>query len=193
MEKYDWSGDSIPEIDVHSAKKHEVLKEYLRKYVLIVGGRPVQRKSLKLTLVDAFCGGGLYSSPGGGLHYGSPLVFLSSTEQAAAILRTSNPKYQFAPNYIFIDKDHSCINFLRQLLIEKGYENNFGKTIFLDCAPFESIYQSIVKRIISRKGSARRCIFLLDQYGYIDVPLKILRYIFANLPKAEIILTIAVD
>lgn len=54
---------------------------------------------------------------------------------------------------------------------------------------------AIVNQIQSRKTRQRawRCIFLLDQYGYKDVPFESLRYIFRSLPKAEVILTFATD
>ena len=83
MGKYFWGDGHIPTIDVHSTKKHEVLREYLRQYILIVGGSPIQRKSLTLSLIDGFAGGGLYRMSNDQLHQGSPLIFLRSTEEAS--------------------------------------------------------------------------------------------------------------
>lgn len=48
-------------------------------------------------------------------------------------------------------------------------------------------------QFIQKKGRAGRSIFLLDQYGYRDVPFRLLQQIFSTLEGAEVILTFAVD
>ena len=47
MKKYCWEDGEIPEIEAHSMKKHEVLREYLLQYIKIVGGANVFQKKLK--------------------------------------------------------------------------------------------------------------------------------------------------
>lgn len=187
-DKYIWTKDSIPEIDVHSVKKHDVLREYLKQYILIVGGFPIQRKTLKITFIDAFSGGGIYEIPGGGVRHGSPLVFLTATKEAAFRLSQEKP-FELKPNYIFLEKKKNNISFLRSLLGQEGYGREIDKTIFLKQGLFNQNVEYLIKHICRRKGPARRCIFFLDQYGYSDVPLLSINRIFSNLPNAEIILT----
>jgi len=117
--KYIWSEDNIPQIDVHSTKKHDVLREYLKQYILIVGGHPFQRSSLSITFVDAFSGGGIYEKPGGGIYYGSPLIFLESTNEAASYL-SSRKNFKLNAHYIFLDKQKTYLDFLKNVLIESS-------------------------------------------------------------------------
>ena len=191
--KYIWCEDKIPQIDVHSTKKHDVLREYLNQYIRIVGGNPFQRSSLSITFVDAFSGGGIYEKPGGGLYPGSPLIFLESTREAAAYLSERNGNFQLNAHYIFLDKQRTYLEFLKNLLTERGYKKQFEHSIFFRNGRFEQHVDDIINHIYARKGTARRCIFLLDQYGYTDVPLHSIYKIFSRLPKAEILLTFYVD
>jgi len=190
--KYIWSEDNIPQIDVHSTKKHDVLREYLKQYIFIVGGHPFQRSSLSITFVDAFSGGGIYEKPGGGIYYGSPLIFLESTNEAASYL-SGRKNFKLNAHYIFLDKQKTYLDFLKNVLIERGYKSQFDQTIFFRNGIFEQHVDDIINHIYKRKGTARRCIFLLDQYGYTDVPLHSIYKIFSRLPKSEIILTFYVD
>ncbi len=130
MGKYFWGNGHIPTIDVHSTKKHEVLREYLRRYILIVGGSPIQRKSLTLSLIDGFAGGGLYKMSNDQLHQGSPLIFLRSTEEASFQL-SQDREFTLNAEYFFVEKEKPFLNFLRKLLIEEGYKNRIDKNIFL--------------------------------------------------------------
>lgn len=191
-EKYIWKDDNIPVIDVHSIKKHDVLREYLKQYIMIVGGFPIQRKQLKITFIDGFSGGGVYENPAGGLHYGSPLIFLKATEEAAFQLSQDKP-FELDANYFFLEKKKKNLAFLGSFLEQEGYKDRINKTIFLKAGLFNQNINFLINQIYSRKGSARRCLFFLDQYGYSDIPLSSIMKIFANLPNAEVILTFYVD
>ena len=57
---------------------------------------------------------------------------------------------------------------------------------------FEDRYESITSDILA-KARAGRSIFLLDQFGYNQVPLSVCRRILETLPRSEIILTFAID
>lgn len=186
-----WGNGHIPTIDVHSTKKHDVLREYLRQYILIVGGSPFQRKSLTLTLVDGFAGGGLYKAHNGILYDGSPLIFLKATEEAAFQLSIER-EFKLHAEYFFIEKQKEFLSFLRDVLIEQGYKNRIGKNIFLINGTFEDNIDTVIKEI-QRRGRKWRSIFLLDQYGYSAVTIQTLRNIFFRLPQAEVLLTFAVD
>ena len=191
MEKYFWGDGHIPTIDVHSTKKHEVLREYLRQYILIVGGSPIQRKSLTLSLIDGFAGGGLYKMSNDQVHQGSPLIFLRSTEEASFQL-SQDREFTLNAEYFFVEKEKPFLNFLRKLLIDEGYKNRIDKNIFLIKGTFEENITEIIAAI-QKRGRKWRSIFLLDQYGYSDVTIATLKNIFLQLPQAEVILTFAVD
>ena len=57
---------------------------------------------------------------------------------------------------------------------------------------FEEKYNAIIKEIVKLKAQ-KRCIFLLDQYGYTDVTFSCLNSIAQQLGRAEVILNFAVD
>lgn len=194
MKKYEW-GNDIPTIEAHSMKKHQVLREYLREYIRVVGRSHPGQNSLTLTLIDGFAGGGIYKHPASNtLHEGSPLIFLRTAEEAEMLLSAERPDHPFTLNsrFVFVEKDIKILNFLRNTLVDQGYERQFDERIFLMGGEFEGKIDDIIK-LIKLKGRAWRCIFLLDQYGYSDVTLATLRKIFTALPNAEVILTVSVD
>ncbi|MFJ1284466.1 three-Cys-motif partner protein TcmP, partial [Acinetobacter baumannii] len=50
-----------------------------------------------------------------------------------------------------------------------------------------------IQRCHDRSPRSGRALFVLDQYGYSDVPMHCLRDIFAKLKHAEVILTFYID
>ena len=55
MAKYEaWENGELPCIESHSQRKHDVVREYLKQYIRVVGGRNFHRRSLTLTLIDGF-------------------------------------------------------------------------------------------------------------------------------------------
>jgi hypothetical protein len=77
--------------------------------------------------------------------------------------------------------------------MDLGYGQRIDKDIFLQCGVFQFHIDEVIAHIKKRRGKAGRCIFLLDQYGWSDVPIFLLQKIFRSLPGAEVILTFAVD
>jgi three-Cys-motif partner protein len=66
---YDWDGGA--ELEVHTKKKHSILREYFRQYLIIRCQLPQQEK-FRLAIVDGFSGAGLYKCG----NFGSPLIFV---------------------------------------------------------------------------------------------------------------------
>ena len=57
---YDWRiGESPPLLGEHSIAKHEIFEQYLGIYIERLTRTPSQTM-LNLTVVDGFCGGGVY-------------------------------------------------------------------------------------------------------------------------------------
>lgn len=78
---YEWRiGDSLPELGDHSLAKHEIFERYVRIYIERLTRNPSQ-DMLNLTLVDGFCGGGIYAR-GQTKEEGSPLRLLRAVEEA---------------------------------------------------------------------------------------------------------------
>ncbi len=188
--KYEWAvGQTPPDLDRHSIAKHNVLRDYLQLYVQVLTVNP-RRDRLSLTLVDGFCGGGLYSGPGRELRQGSPLIMLESMAAAETLARASRKKeFYLDAEYYFVDEDRSACEHLRHVIGRSQYTNAAAHVIN---GKFDSHLPTIIDRI-QRRGTAHRCIFVLDQYGYKETPLALLRHIFQCLPHAEVILTFATD
>lgn len=192
---YQWPADGKPAvIQQHSVAKHDVLRTYLIDYIQTLVVSP-QQDELRLTLVDGFAGGGIY------VHdvtrqtmYGSPFAFLRSAEAAAEILNRSRQKpLQMNIDYFFVELDGNAHASLKRTLTEQGYGPRLGQDIHLFNSAFERQSASILQFIAKKSPRSGRSIFLLDQYGYADVPTVQIRDIFQALPAAEVILTFNVD
>jgi len=150
-----------------------------------------------LTLIDGFAGGGLYlNSQDNSPYPGSPLRLIKTAEAAAAAVNVKRQEggvrtqFTLRAEYFFIEKKQSNYEYLSRYLSEQGLSSRFNSDIFLLHGKFTERLNEIIARISKRK---RRCIFLLDQYGYSNVPFGAIRTIFSRLPNAEIILTFATD
>ncbi len=193
MAKYEaWENGELPCIESHSQRKHDVVREYLKQYIRVVGGRSFHRSTLTLTLVDGFAGGGLYTTPDGLLHLGSPLILLDTAYEIEAELKLQK-QFTLDAQFVFIEKNGNVLDYLRKTLTSRQYGKQIGTRIHLLDREFESNADKVTQFILKRKDRAHRCIFLLDQYGYNQVAIKRLSQIFTELPNAEIILTFAVD
>ena len=190
---YDWSaGPDV--IQQHSIAKHRILQSYLAAYFQTLVSSPNQ-DVLRLTLVDGFAGGGLYyHSDTQELVKGSPFIFLEATKEAEFLINKDRRKpVQLEVSYFFIEADRNAHLHLDKVLREDGYGSALGTTIHLKQSRFQDEADSIIQFIKRKSPRNGRSIFVLDQYGYKDVPTPIIKKIFANLPSAEVILTFGVD
>lgn len=190
--KYHWRpGGNLPELGRHSVAKHDIYERYLERYIDTVT-RNHSQTNLNLTIVDGFCGGGLYMLDGARAD-GSPLRMLSVVEAAQRKLAEARSRgFNIKCEFVFIDQNRDHQAFLRELLIERGYGGRIGKDIRLVHSSFEDAAPSVVQRIRSR-GTAHRSLFFIDQYGWSSVRLATIRKIMAELENPEVILTFMVD
>jgi len=192
---YDWCDiDNPPLIEEHSVAKHQVLQFYLERYLKVMAANP-RRDSVKIHLIDGFAGGGKYRHETTGiLHDGSPLIFLKTIESSEQEIQATRKKqFRIHAHYYFVEKQAKIFTFLQKTLARENYKNQIGKTITLVKGTFVDVLPKLLSDI---KSSSRkpRSIFLLDQYGYTDVPFQTLQLIFATLPNtAEVLLTYAYD
>lgn len=190
---FEWTlGLPPPRLQSHSAAKHRLIKNYLERYfntVTVVG-----MDQLQISLIDGFCGGGVFENSEGEKVPGTPMIMLQSVKDAEAqINQKLQKKITINAKYYFIDKSESAINYLKNEIQDTEFAHQVIDTsIHLRNGKFEEEYEKIIKDILSR-APAGRSIFLLDQCGYGQVPLLICRNILRLLPKSEIILTFAID
>ncbi|MEQ1705253.1 MAG: three-Cys-motif partner protein TcmP [Rickettsiales bacterium] len=188
---YDWANSRSPPIlQSHSLIKHAIIEDYIELYVrnFIATSSP---NSLKITIIDGFSGGGVYRVNGSKkLYFGSPFIFLKIIQKIEKEIKNkTGKKYYIDVVYYFIDKSKDALDFLRKQLHKNGYGKLIGEHIFLLNGSFSNILSGLTEIIKHRNG---RVLFLLDQYGYKDVPLHIIKNIFINFYNAEVLLTFAV-
>ncbi|UIF90059.1 three-Cys-motif partner protein TcmP [Cupriavidus sp. UYPR2.512] len=191
---YDWSNGPA-EIAPHSLTKHQVLVDYLIRYFQqrLLNARG--RDRIRITLVDGFCGGGLYQlEDSGSLVDGSPIRILQAVEEASLQVNQDRLKHVlFDVQFVFIDKDKKALNHLREVLTQRGYAHAIGTTIHILHAEFGAAVEAVLDRIASHTPRSGTALFFLDQYGYTEVPLSLIRRIFARARDAEIVLTFHVS
>ena len=191
---YLWGvGDALPLLDDHSLTKHRILREYLERYVAILTkNRGIPQ--LNLSLVDGFAGGGAY------MHHktkermpGSPVLMLEAMA-AAEVKAKSLRKKEFGLNatYYFVEEQKRNLEFLKSEVRASPAATGKEDCIHFINGTFSKQLPTIIQKI-KAKGRSHKAIFLLDQYGYTHVTMANIRHIFRELPRAEVILTIAVN
>ena len=191
MASFQWHPDERPpQIEPHSKAKLEVLRAYLRAYFDRMAVDP-RRDEIKLDLVDGFAGGGTFQD-GDKVLSGSPLVMLEEAEAARDRLNKGRSKeLRINCRFYFIDKEKSHADHLQRVLSERGYE--IGQEIKVETGLFEDNVEKVIRSIREKQPRAGRAIFLLDQTGFSNVKLDLIRRIFSTLATAEVILTFAAD
>jgi three-Cys-motif partner protein len=193
-DKYDWHVGSLPpKIDPHSLVKHQLVRDYLARYIQVLMSNYLIEK-LTLSIVDGFAGGGEYlSEDGSQVHDGSPLIALKTIQEAEAALNVGREKpRKVDAKFYFIEKLASNFGYLNALLGSRLAPERLGKDVVLLKQAFQDAVGPVIADIASRAGG-ERAIFLLDQYAYDQVPGPLLRTIFSRVKGAEVILTFNVD
>ncbi len=191
---YDW--DQGAELDEHSKRKHKILKEYFRQYLITRCQYP-QQERFRLAIIDGFAGGGLYKCGG----YGSPLIFLdtlNSTTKEINVHRSANSMrpIQIECSLIFNDDDPKAIPKLKSDTagpIADIKENNPNLHIQVSFfqQKFDILYPQIKQVLID--GRYPNALFNLDQCGYSEVNPTTMKDIMDSWASAEIFLTFAIE
>lgn len=187
---YDWEGGA--ELEEHTQKKHAILGEYFREYLITRCSFPQQEK-FRLAIVDGFAGAGLYKCGS----YGSPLIFvevLQKTEKEINSRRVGQGMRPIQIECLLIvnDQEEFVVGKLRRNIapLVGAVKSDGGKLNleieFLNSA-FEQVYSQIKRRLQSAKCS--NVLFNLDQCGYSHVTSPIIRDIITSWRSAEVILT----
>ena len=185
-------GSPPPLLQSHSDAKLKLIKHYLAGYFETVVPDP-RSDRLQISFVDGFCGGGAFKSADGEVVPGTPVIMLEAVKAAEERLnKTRRKKLTIDARYYFVDKSRPVIDYLKHELNRIRGGTQFENSIQLLVGKFEDRYESIMSDILA-KARAGRSIFLLDQFGYNQVPLNVCRRILDTLSRSEIILTFAID
>jgi three-Cys-motif partner protein len=188
--KYTWDDiNSPPKIDNHSLVKLDIIEKYIEIYLRHLT-KSFYVGNFKLTIIDGFAGGGLYE---GGIT-GSPIRAKETIDKITQIInfekeQSNCKKVHFDIDYIFIEKDKGTFIFLNKTLRNRGIAHANVECIN---GEFTRHLDTILSRV-SKKSRGGRSIFILDQYGYKDAPIKDINKIFKQLVKTEVILTFSTD
>lgn len=192
VKNFAWTpGGPLPAIEAHSERKLEVLRRYLDVYFDTVAAIPHMDR-LNIAIVDGFCGGGRYQR-GDETLPGSPLVILDAVQSARERLNRERRKpIEIAATFHFVDDEQDHLDHLRGAIRQAGHGDGLDASVRLYHGKFAEHLPTIMADIAKnqRKG---RSIFLLDQFGYSDVPMEAIRSIFGRLPRAEVLLTFSID
>ncbi len=107
---YHWGpGKPLPALGQHSIAKHDIYDNYVDRYISTLTKNHVQSQ-LKVTIVDGFCGGGLYDLDGATIS-GSPLRLIEAIEAARMTLTARREDLNLDVDFVFIafgDRRHGA-------------------------------------------------------------------------------------
>ena len=196
-DKYLWQiGSPPPILDRHSQTKHNIVEDYVRRYVLKL---MVQANipELRLSLIDGFCGGGSYLTEEGGIADGSPLLMMRAVREARMYLNQERriPR-NINVDFVFVDILQDTTNHLRHWLAARQQENAIDLLDYNRARVITNNFFAELPRIIDtiqKRKKGEHAIFVLDQYSYKDIPFPEISGILKTLKGAEVIMTFNVD
>ena len=191
-QNFKWKiGEPLPGIEAHTERKLEVIEQYLDVYFDTVTANR-RMETLRITIVDGFCGGGLYQK-GPETRYGSPFALLNAVEKAKVRVNAERHKpLEIVAHYYFSDANALHMAALRDELSKSEFAGQVDDSIILQTGEFETLLPIVIADIKKRQRQGRS-FFVLDQWGYVDVPVNCLQQIFSSLDKPEAILTFSID
>src|ERR1044071_1103455 len=189
---YGWTqGNPTPPLEDHTLAKHNILRRYTQRYLEIVT-QSVHQRELRFTVVDGFAGGGRYIRDTI-IVPGSPLLLLETVRQVEASLNGARTKgFRIKADFFFVEENRLTFDFLSQSIRESEFASEIGRSIHLLNSDFNAEADRIIAAI-QKKGTAHRSLFLLDQCGWGQVPLKTVRKVYHGLKSSEAFLTFSVD
>lgn len=195
---YGWSlNGTPPNIDEHSVVKHEVLQEYLKNYVRILASHP-RSKGLKLTVIDGFAGGGIYTDWNGHERLGSPLLMIEGVKEghrlaiAERLAKGVPGQYSLDAQFHFVEIETESCAVLKRTLSDRSVPFGEGTNVQVHHASFGNFLDQLI-RVVKNHQRAGRSLIVLDQYTYSQVCFDWVRRILAELPSAEVIVTFMLD
>lgn len=187
---YPW--EDGPELLPHTAKKHQILREYFHKYLLTRCQLP-QQDLFKLVVVDGFSGAGIYKCGA----FGSPLIFIDELNKTSKEINSNRIANNLKPiniecHFIFNDSDSLAFELLKKNVVPlsagiKSENTKLKINIEHSNKAFSEIYPEIKTGILASR--CNNVFFNLDQCGYSHVSHDHVKDIFQTWKKPEVLLT----
>lgn len=191
--KTSWTADGLtfPIVDPHTKIKHLILQDYIKDWVVTICSNN-RLNNATLTIIDSFCGGGLYKDEGNNLNLweGSPFRLIKSVENGLREVKEkrSKPNFKLDIKFIFIDSDFDHIESLKKNLERSELAPYMKQCEFIQ-GEFSEKLDYCVSEVTKRTGNS---FFFIDPFGYTQFTMNDLRKIM-QVPKTEILLTFMID
>ena len=160
-------------IENHTLAKHEILKEYLKAWIPILG-----RTSNRIIFLDGFAGPGIYK----GGEEGSPIIAIQ-TAISHSMLRFV-PEIRFA----FIESDRERSKILDQMIRQKF--PNLPSNVHVQVIPGDFV-QSLTETLDGIEDNGKNLaptLAFIDPFGYSEIPFELIARIL-RYPRCELFLT----
>lgn len=187
---YQWADGAT--LDEHSKRKHKILREYFRQYLVTRCKLPQQEK-FRLAIVDGFSGAGIYKCGS----FGSPLIFIEVLRKTFEEINLERAVQGMKPieiecSFFFNDFESVAIEHLKQnaapMLAEiKQNVPQLHIEVNYDTQEFDQVYPQIKSKV--QAGNYRNVLFNLDQCGHTHVNFNVIQDIMHSWKSAEVFLT----
>ena len=196
--RFEWRQDpatgvwTLPKAGDQTVKKHDLYAEYLKEYLRIVGEGAWKSKRVRVTVIDAFAGGGEYKAEDAGqsLVPGSPLRLLRAAEEATQALLERDPSYDVEVRFWFNDADRDNADHLRQVLVREGYTID-EKRIRVTTGRFADQVDAMIAAVREQQPRAGKALVIADQTGWKDATPGMLSRFMDALPGVELLVTLS--
>lgn len=153
--------------------KHKVLRDYLDKWVKILGVGFTGR----LNYIDGFAGLGAYSK-NGEIHYGSPVI--------AAEVINDNRRFVNHSTLTLIDADKLVLENLQKVLNYKGFYNSKEMEVrFINKDFNKAINEDVLKKI---DGTLSPTFAFIDPFGFEGIHFETIQNIMEQTSTPEIVI-----
>lgn len=191
---YQWKDGAT--LEEHSKRKHKILCEYFRQYILVRCQMPKQTK-FRLAIVDGFAGAGRYNCGS----RGSPIIFmeiLAETLNEINLRKASEglPTVEIECFLQLNDFDPQVVELLKAniapiIAASKDTCPTLSLIVEYSSGKFEDLYSNFATRI--QAGRFRNVIYNLDQCGHTHVERTTLDKIMKSEKSVEIFYTYAIQ
>jgi three-Cys-motif partner protein len=166
--------DTVYDADPHTQAKHQILREYLKRWLPILARQSeiIGRPGGRLLYVDGFAGAGEYtdSIPG------SPLVAIET-------VLTHSRNFPVPVQIKLIESRPDRVQHLQRLVAARRHELESSRRVVID-DPIEGDCEQVINSIIDACERDNRrlgpALFFLDQCGYSSFSMGLIRHILKH-------------
>ena len=115
--KWSADGQEIPDIEPHTKTKHLLIEQYVTDLIYILH-RTGHRGVTNFTIIDGFCGGGIYNDRDShSIWFGSPIRLINAVREGYL---KSGRTYPLNVKFIFIDKKKEHLECLKNVAMSQA-------------------------------------------------------------------------